>query len=111
MKTWNSRLWTPDYCRILLANLLLLTAGNAMGSTFSLYLFSRGGTELDVGISSYIQASACFLIRPLAGWFLDHRSRKTLAVFGLFRWPASSSAIFSPPRCFSSSSSALSTPL
>ena len=84
MKTWNSRLWTPDYCRILLANLLLLTAGNAMGSTFSLYLFSRGGTELDVGISSYIQASACFLIRPLAGWFLDHRSRKTLAVFGLF---------------------------
>lgn len=84
MKTWNSRLWTPDFCRILLANLLLLTAGNAMGSTFSLYLFSRGGTELDVGISSYIQASACFLIRPLAGWFLDHRSRKTLAVFGLF---------------------------
>ena len=37
MKTWNSRLWTPDYCRILLANLLLLTAGNAMGSTCLLY--------------------------------------------------------------------------
>lgn len=77
-------LWTPDYCRILLANLLLLTAGNAMGSTFSLYIFSRGGSEIDVGIGSYIQASACLLVRPLAGWFLDHRSRRSILLFGLF---------------------------
>ena len=84
MNTENARLWTPDYCRILLANLLLLTAGNAMGSTFSLYIFSRGGAEIDVGICSYIQASACLLIRPLAGWFLDHRSRKSILIFGLF---------------------------
>lgn len=84
MRTWNTRLWTPDYCRILLANLLLLTAGNAMGSTFSLYIFSRGGAEMDVGICSYIQACACLLARPLAGWFLDHRSRKSVLVLGLF---------------------------
>ena len=30
MKTEHARLWTPDYCRILAANLLLLVAGNAM---------------------------------------------------------------------------------
>ena len=84
MKTEKAGLWTPDYCRILLANLLLLTAGNAMGSTFSLYIFSIGGAEIDVGICSYIQASACLLVRPLAGWFLDHRSRKAMALWGLF---------------------------
>ncbi len=84
MKTEHARLWTPDYCRILAANLLLLVAGNAMGSTFSLYIFSRGGTEMDVGICSYIQASACLLIRPLAGWFLDHRSRRAMVIWGLF---------------------------
>lgn len=84
MRTRNSQLWTPDYCRILLANLLLLTAGNAMGSTFSLYIFSRGGAEIDVGICSYIQASACLFVRPLAGWFLDHRSRKSMLFLGLF---------------------------
>ena len=82
MEKVKQRLWTGDYCRILLANLLLLTAGNVMSSMFSLYMFSRGGAELDVGICSYIQASACLLVRPFAGWFLDHRSRRMILVVG-----------------------------
>lgn len=84
MKTANSRLWTPDYCRVFLANLLLLMAGNAMGSMFSLYIFTRGGAELDVGISSYIQAIACLITRPLAGWFLDHKSRRSILMLAVF---------------------------
>ncbi len=32
MKTADSRLGTPDYSRVFLANLLLLMAGNGMGS-------------------------------------------------------------------------------
>lgn len=84
MRIGNSRLWTPDYCRVFLANLLLLMAGNAMGSMFSLYIFTRGGAELDVGISSYIQALACLITRPLAGWFLDHRSRRSILMLSVF---------------------------
>ncbi len=36
MKTADSRLWTPDYSRVFLANLLLLMAGNGMGSMSNL---------------------------------------------------------------------------
>ncbi len=67
MKTWNSRLDT---------GLLPDPSGEPAPADrrkrhgqhiFTLPVFQGRGTELDVGISSYIQASACFLIRPLAG--------------------------------------------
>lgn len=74
----RNRLWTPDYCRILAANLLLLITGNLLASSFSLYLFSRGGTDLTIGILHYINAFGALLMRPFAGWFLDHRSRKSI---------------------------------
>lgn len=71
-------LWTPDYCRILLANLLLLITGNLLASSFSLYLFSRGGTDMTIGIIHYLNAFGALLMRPFAGWFLDHRSRRII---------------------------------
>lgn len=76
-------LWTPDFCRILGANLLLLIAGNLLSSVFALFMVSRGGTELHIGIASYLYAIASLLMRPLAGWFLDHRSRRSIVLAGL----------------------------
>lgn len=39
MNGQRSQLWTSDYCRVLLAHLLLLLTGNLLASSFSLYLF------------------------------------------------------------------------
>ena len=83
MEQNRSRLWTPDFCRLITANLLLMISANLMTGMFSLYLVSRGATDLHIGIASYLFMGASLVIRPLAGWHLDHRSRKTLVVIGV----------------------------
>lgn len=55
-----------------------------MTGMFSLYLVSRGATDIHIGIASYLFMGASLVIRPVAGWYLDHRSRKTLVVIGVF---------------------------
>ena len=83
MEQNKSRLWTPDFCRLISANLLLMISANLMTGMFSLYLVSRGATDLHIGIASYLFMGASLVIRPVAGWYLDHRSRKTLVVIGV----------------------------
>ena len=79
----RSQLWTASYCRVLLAHLLLLMTGNLMTSSFSLYLFSRGGTDMTIGVLHYLNAFGALLMRPLAGWYLDHRSRRNMLLICL----------------------------
>ncbi len=83
MEQNRSRLWTPDFCRLISANLLLMISANLMTGMFSLYLVSRGATDLHIGIASYLFMGASLVIRPVAGWHLDHRSRRTLVVIGV----------------------------
>ena len=70
MNGQRSQLWTSDYCRILLAHLLLLLTGNLLASSFSLYLFFRGGTDMTIGVLHYLNAFGALLMRPFAGWYL-----------------------------------------
>lgn len=83
MEQNKSRLWTPDFCRLITANLLLMISANLMTGMFSLYMVSRGAVDLHIGIASYLFMGASLVIRPVAGWYLDHRSRKTLVVIGV----------------------------
>ena len=83
MKHNRSGLWNRNYIRIFTVNFILLVISNIMGSVFALYVFSLGGTELDVGVCSYLQAFACVIFKPLSGWFLDHRSRRMSLIFSL----------------------------
>ena len=117
MNGQRSQLWTSDYCRVLLAHLLLLLTGNLLASSFSLYLFFRGGTDMTIGVLHYLNAFGALLMRPFAGWYLDHRSRRSLLMFclvGLVCLPfgyifASSMALIALDRLLTSLLSAVAT--
>ena len=117
MNGQRSQLWTSDYCRVLLAHLLLLLTGNLLASSFSLYLFFRGGTDMTIGVLHYLNAFGALLMRPFAGWYLDHRSRRSLLMFclvGLVCLPfgyifASSMALIAMDRLLTSLLSAVAT--
>ncbi len=117
MNGQRSQLWTSDYCRVLLAHLLLLLTGNLLASSFSLYLFFRGGTDRTIGVLHYLNAFGALLMRPFAGWYLDHRSRRSLLMFclvGLVCLPfgyifASSMALIALDRLLTSLLSAVAT--
>lgn len=67
-------LWTPDYLRIFLCNLLLMVVSNMLPSVFGLFLLSRGGTDMQVGLATYLYSfPLCLCGRWLAG-FLTTRA-------------------------------------
>lgn len=79
----SKRLWTPDFCRIFLANLFLMVTYNMLYSVFLLFLIERGGTDLQGGIATYCCSICALVMRPAAGWHLDHKSRRTLTMISL----------------------------
>ena len=72
----GDRLWTRDFCSISLLNLLILTGGNMLVSTFPFYLSELGATKVIIGLVASIYYATSLIMRPIAGWWLDHRSRK-----------------------------------
>ena len=79
----SAGLWTPNYIRVFLANLFLMITGNMFNSVFVLFLLHRGGTDLDGGIAAYLCAFCALIMRPVAGWLLDHRSRSLVPLLCL----------------------------
>jgi len=77
------KLWTRDFCSISLLNLLIFVGGNMLVTTFPFYIKSLGGTELTVGITAGIYSLLALLMRPIAGWLLDNKSRKAIFLIGL----------------------------
>ena len=79
----SKRLWTADFRRIFLANLFLMVTYNMLMSVFLLFLIERGGTDLQGGIATYFCSICALVMRPAAGWHLDHKSRRTLTMVSL----------------------------
>ena len=79
----SKRLWTTDFRRIFLANLFLMVTYNMLMSVFLLFLIERGGTDLHGGIASYCCSICALVMRPASGWFLDHKSRRTLTMVSM----------------------------
>ncbi len=76
-------LWTKNYILIFAANFVTLSAANMFTSPYALHMASLGGTDMDVGVSAFIYAIVSLLMKPVAAWFLDNRSRKKIYLFGL----------------------------
>ena len=53
-----------------------------LNAPFSFYIKQLGGTELLVGVTAGGFALAALLMRPLAGWIIDNRSRSSLLIWG-----------------------------
>ena len=77
------KLWTKNYILIFVANFVTLSAGNMFTSPYALHMTSLGGTDMNVGVSAFIYAVFSLLMKPVAAWFLDNRSRKKIYIFGL----------------------------
>ena len=88
----GDRLWTRDFCSISLLNLLILTGGNMLVSTFPFYLSELGATKVIIGLVASIYYATSLIMRPIAGWWLDHRSRKSIFL--------AASALWRHFRCF-----------
>ena len=79
----SARLWTPNFIRIFLANFTTCAIGNMFNSPYALHLVSLGGKEMQVGVAAFIYAVCSVMMRPVAAWFLDNRSRKKIYFFSL----------------------------
>lgn len=77
------KLWTKDFFSIALINLFVLSSGNMLIPTFPFYIKSFGGTELIVGIAASLYSIASLIMRPVAGWLLDHKGRKGIFYVGV----------------------------
>ena len=79
----RSSLWTPNYIRVFLTNLFVSMIANGLPSVFTLFLLSRGGTDMDSGIATGCFYAVSLIARPITGWFVDHRGRKGILLFSL----------------------------
>ena len=76
-------LWTRNFVKVWILNLLICIWFFLLSAPFSFYILELGGTELLVGIVAGGYAITSLIIRPVAGWMLDNRSRKELLIWGL----------------------------
>jgi MFS family permease len=76
-------LWTNAFLKIWAFNFLICVWFFIINVIFPFYIKHLGGTEMTVGLAAGGFALAAILIRPAAGWFLDHRSRSALIKVGV----------------------------
>ena len=76
-------LWTKDFFSIAIINLFVLSGGNMLIPTFPFYLKSLGGSELTVGVAAALYSISSLIMRPIAGWILDHKGRKGIFYVGV----------------------------
>ena len=76
-------LWTGSFFAIALINLFTLGSADMLIPTFPFYIKHLGGSELTVGIAASLFSLASLVMRPVAGWLLDHKGRKGIFYIGV----------------------------
>lgn len=76
-------LWTSNFVRIWIINLGLCIWGFMLNAPFPFYILELGGNELIVGLTAGGFAIASLIMRPLAGWILDKKSRSWITIWGI----------------------------
>ncbi|MDO4733101.1 MAG: MFS transporter [Bacillota bacterium] len=79
----DAPLWTRDFFAIAIINLFVLSSGNMLIPTFPFYLKELGGSEFIVGLAASLYSIASMVMRPVAGWILDHKGRKGIFYVGV----------------------------
>ncbi len=83
MHTAESKLWTSTFTSISVINLLMFISFHMLISTFPFYIKSLGGDEAIAGLAAGMFAIASVVVRPLAGWILDHKGRLLVSICGI----------------------------
>ena len=76
-------LWTKTFIIIWLFNFLICIWVFMLNAPFTFYIIELGGSEFLVGVVAACYAIAALIMRPLAGWMLDNRSRKELLIWSI----------------------------
>ena len=76
-------LWSRGFTRIWIMNLVLCSWAFMLNAPFPIYIVQLGGSELLVGIVVAGFALTSIIMRPIAGWMVDNRSRGGLLKWGL----------------------------
>ena len=71
-------LWTKNFSIIWIMNLTLVGWAFMLTAPFPFYIMHLGGDELLAGLTVSGFAIASLIMRPLAGWILDNKSRSGL---------------------------------
>ena len=73
-------LWSKNYLRVFLSNLLLMGINFMIPSVFVLFLADRGGTDMEAGVAAYLYSFIGVIARPLAGRLLDTKERRVITL-------------------------------
>ena len=76
-------LWTGNFLKIWLLNFAICMWMFILIVVFPFYIKDLGGTEMTVGLAVGGFALSSIIMRPIAGWFLDNKSRSGLLKCGL----------------------------
>ncbi|MDR2711531.1 MAG: MFS transporter [Clostridiales bacterium] len=76
-------LWTKSFWKIWVLNFVVSIWFFIHNVVFPFYVKHLGGTEMTVGLVAACFALTAILMRPVAGWILDHKSRGGLLKFGV----------------------------
>ena len=68
-------LWTKNFSLIWVMNFSLVAWAFMLTASFPFYIIHLGGNELIAGITAAGFGLTSLIMRPLAGWMLDNRSR------------------------------------
>ena len=76
-------LWTRSFLKIWLVNFTITIWFFILIAVFPFYVKHLGGTAMTVGLAAGGYSLTCILMRPIAGWFLDNKSRSALLKGGI----------------------------
>ncbi|ASS74061.1 MFS transporter [Tumebacillus algifaecis] len=77
------RLWTQNFVRMMIANLLLFTSFYFLTPTLPLFVSEMGASASQVGIVIGIFTLSAVVIRPFIGGLLDRVGRRSFVLIGL----------------------------
>ena len=83
MHSNGTKLWTDGFISIIFINLLMFVSFHMLISTFPFYINFLGGDEAIVGLTAGLFAISSVLVRPIAGWILDHKGRLVALLCGI----------------------------
>ena len=74
-------IWTSSFRKIWTVNFALFGWEFMLTSPFSFYIKQLGGSEFLLGLAAGGFALTTFVMRPLAGWLMDNKSRSSLLIW------------------------------
>jgi len=79
-----SKLWTPDFIRLVIWQVLVFNGLTSITGTFSVYAVERfNASPVEIGVISSVLIFSAFLFRPVAGILIDRFGRRITTAMAL----------------------------